>query len=461
MPKQYDILIIGGGFSGTTLACQLSRCCGREVAVAIVERSGSPGRGVAYRSRCSEHLLNVPAGNMSAFPERPDDFVEWLRKSNPSLAHSTEFVPRELFGRYVGEQLKRTLSETGIQLSWLKGEAIAIQQDEQQTTVQLLSGQTLATKYVILATGTFAPANPLPSLDQCLNYAKYAWSDGILEGLPDSGSVLLLGSGLTAIDQVLALHAAQFRGHVHLLSRRGLLPRMHKLEHKWTEKWTHDLPKTARGLLSTVRQEIRRAASDNIGWQGVIDSLRSSSNSVWQALPLEERKRFLRHVRPYWEAHRHRCAPQVQHVIDSLKKEDRLSVIAGRILDWRDEDGVSEVRYRSRSSGEELTLRVDRIVNCTGSEINFRELHDPLTRSLISRGLARPGALSLGLDVTEDGALVDVDGVPSKCLFAVGPLRKGCMWETTAVPEIRSQVKTLAACIADSIRQAMVEHGTH
>lgn len=451
MGTRYDVVIIGGGFSGTILACQLSRYCRREVTVAILERGGQPGRGVAYRSQCPEHLLNVPAGNMSAFPDHPTHFVEWLRESNPSLADSKEFVPRKLFGEYVGAQLERTLRETSLQINWIQGEAIAIQQDELQTTVQLLSGPKIAAKRVILATGSFPPADPLPSWKDCPNYAKYAWSDGVLEGMPNSGSVLLLGSGLTAIDQVLSLHAVQFKGHIYLLSRRGLLPRMHKLGHKWTEKWTYNLPKTARGLLSAVRQEIKQAISNDTDWPGVIDSMRPSSNSLWQALPLEERKRFLRHVRPYWEAHRHRCAPQVQCVLDTLTKEGRLSVLAGRVLGYCDELGVLKICYRSRSSGKESTLRVDRVVNCTGSEVDFRRLQDPLTRSLISQGLARPGVLSLGLDVAEDGALLDIDGIPSKHLFAVGPLRKGCVWETTAVPEIRAQVKTLAHHIAGLI----------
>jgi uncharacterized NAD(P)/FAD-binding protein YdhS len=130
METRYDVLIIGGGFSGTMLACQLGRHCRREVAVAILERNGQPGRGVAYRSQCSEHLLNVPSGNMSAFPDRPDHFVEWLTKRIPELARPNEFVPRRLFGQYVGEQLDSTLAETPLKLRWIGEEAFSIWQHE-------------------------------------------------------------------------------------------------------------------------------------------------------------------------------------------------------------------------------------------------------------------------------------------------------------------------------------------
>lgn len=450
MQTRYDVVIIGGGFSGTMLACQLGRHCGRDVAVAILERNGQPGRGVAYRSQCSEHFLNVPSGNMSAFPGRPDHFVEWLSKRLPELAGPTEFVPRWFFGQYVGEQLECTLAATPLKLCWIGEEAFSIERDESgEVVVRLLSGSKLRARYLVLATGSFPPADPLPLRQNGrLGYARYAWSDDALQGLPDLGSVLLLGSGLTAIDQVLALHATAFRGHIYMLSRRGLTSWEHNLGYNWPTNWTQSLPRTARGLLSAVRSEVRKATSSNSDWRAVIDSLRPDSQRIWQALPLEEQKRFLRHVRPYWEVHRHRYAPQVQRVLDKLQAGNRLRVIAGRVLECHHRSPVNEVRYRMRGSGQESTLQVDRIVNCTGPEADFRKVQDPLTRSLVLQGLARPDALSLGLDVDEDGALLDDAGIPSQNIFAMGPLRKGRLWETTAVPEIRVQAKTLAGRLA-------------
>jgi uncharacterized NAD(P)/FAD-binding protein YdhS len=450
MQSRYDVLIIGGGFSGTMLACQLGRHCSHELAVAILERNGQPGRGVAYGTQCSEHLLNVPAGNMSAFPDRPDHFVEWLGKSAPTLARPTEFVPRRLFGQYVGEQLDRTLAETSLKLSWIDGKAVAIHQDESKAiVVQLLSGSELAAKYVVLATGNFPPTDPLPLRRKISpSYVRYAWSDDVLRGLPDSGSILLLGSGLTAIDQVLALHTSSFKGHIYMLSRRGLLPCRHDTGNSCPPDWTRSLPQTARGLLSAVRLKVRHAKSNGSDWRAVIDSLRPNSHNIWQALPLAEQKRFLRHVRPYWEVHRHRYAPQVERVLIKLQAENQLTLIAGRVLACRCGPTGAEVRYRMRTTGKELTLRVDRIVNCTGSEADFRKLQNPLTQSLVSQGLARPDTLSLGFDVTEDGALIDGSGIPSQGLFAIGPLRKGRLWETTAVPEIRIQAEALGRLLA-------------
>jgi uncharacterized NAD(P)/FAD-binding protein YdhS len=447
---EYDVVIIGGGFSGTMVACQLGRRCGRELSIAIVERKGQPGRGVAYGSRCPEHLLNVPPGNMSAFPDQPDHFAQWLSERTPAPGSSSEFVPRKLFGQYIGEVLDRTLAETAMNLKWIEDEAFSVHiQEPGSLIVHLFSRSQLETKYVILATGNFPPGDPVPFGEHgSQTYARYAWSDDALRGLTDSGSILLLGSGLTAIDQVMSLYATAFRGHIYMLSRRGLMPCVHHLENSWPTEWTQTLPRTARGLVSAVRCEVRRANSNDSDWRAVIDSLRSNSQRIWQELPLQERKRFLRHVRPYWDVHRHRYAPDVQRVLDELKAHNGLSLIAGRVLQCRYDYHSAEVQYRTRATGEELTLRVNRIVNCTGPEADFRKLHDPLTRSLMQQGLARPDALSLGLDVAEDGALINAGGVPSETLFAIGPLRKGCLWETTAVPEIREQAQSLATRLA-------------
>ena len=73
-----DILVVGGGFSGTILAVHLLRQS-PSLSIAVMERDALPGRGLAYSSPHKFHLLNVPAGEMSALPEAPDDFLRWAR----------------------------------------------------------------------------------------------------------------------------------------------------------------------------------------------------------------------------------------------------------------------------------------------------------------------------------------------------------------------------------------------
>jgi uncharacterized NAD(P)/FAD-binding protein YdhS len=60
---------------------------------------------------------------------------------------------------------------------------------------------------------------------------------------------------------------------------------------------------------------------------------------------------------------------------------------------------------------------------------------------LLDAGLAAPGPLGLGL-------ATDPDGRCSEGVYALGALRRGELWETTAVPEIRVQADAIAATIA-------------
>ena len=75
-------------------------------------------------------------------------------------------------------------------------------------------------------------------------------------------------------------------------------------------------------------------------------------------------------------------------------------------------------------------------------------MRDPLVAAMRRDGLIRPDRLGLGLDTDEDGRLVSADGRTSRGLTLVGPLRKGMLWEHTAVPELRVEAKRVADRLA-------------
>ena len=88
------------------------------------------------------------------------------------------------------------------------------------------------------------------------------------------------------------------------------------------------------------------------------------------------------------------------------------------------------------------------MINCAGPNADYGRIRDGLIRSLLSKGLVRPDALSLGLDVTANCALLDREGAISRRLFAIGPVTRGAFWEMTAVPDIRQQAEFLAGRLA-------------
>lgn len=460
--QEFTVAVIGGGFAGVTLAAQLARHTGASFSIVVVEKSCLPGCGVAYGTKCSSHLLNVPAKDMSAFPEDREHFLRWAKSNYDRATEPCSFLPRKEYGRYLGTIFSEAVLSGGRpRLQWKRDEARALSPNgDGRMEIRLRSGTRILAEKVVFALGNFPSSDPslpgresasmrLASNPRLLDpYFPNPWSDATFDGVKCLSSVLLLGSGLSSMDVAIKLRHRGFVGTIHILSRRGLEPRSHKAHLRWPTFWNPRSPKCIRGLLRLVRDQVREAEQKGVDWRGVINSLRQATPQIWQSLPETEKRRFLRHVRPYWEVHRHRAAPDVAQFIDDQRSNGRIRLHAGRVTNYRENGPGVEITYRERKSGEESRLSVDRIINCTSPETDCRRLRDPLVAFLLAQGLVRPDPLFLGLDTSADGALIDKDGIISDSLYTVGPARKGNLWESTAVPEIREQVYQLVQHLA-------------
>ena len=446
--SSFSIAIIGGGFSGAVLAAQLLRRADRSFSVAVVEKTATVGRGLAYGTQCHSLLLNVRARNMSAFVDDPHHFLRWAQSNYDPATGPGSFLPRAVYGRYVESVLDQAEASAGkARLRWFRDEAVAVRPaGTGEMEVQLRSGRRLAADRIVLAQGNFPARDPLSAgeVKDESRYHRNPWSPGVFDDAESLGNVLLIGSGLTSIDVAIQLRVHRCRGTIHVLSRRGLFPQPHKATDAGPPFWNESSPRNMRGLLRLVRQEVAKAQPQGVQWQSVFDSLRPLVAPIWESLPDPEKRRFLRHVRPYWEIHRHRAAPEIAGIIESQISSGQMKVHAGRITNCREAGGLVEVTYLNRKTARRNDLRVDRVINCTGPETDYRGLDDPLIHSLLAGGLARPDSLFLGLDTSSDGALIDEAGHLSDCLYAIGPARKGTLWESTAVPELRGQIHKLA-----------------
>ena len=171
-----------------------------------------------------------------------------------------------------------------------------------------------------------------------------------------------------------------------------------------------------------------------VDWREVVTSIRHDTPALWQRLDTDERRRFLDHLRPYWETHRHRSSPETALGVAELIEAGRLHVIAGRLERLSDDGDAVLVTFSRRGTTTLESLRVGKVLNCTGPDTDLARVRDPLVAALRRDGLIRPDELGLGLDSDEDGRLIAADGRTSSRLSLVGPLRKGRLWENTAVP---------------------------
>ena len=449
------IAIIGAGFSGTTLAVHLLReAPPRLDRLYLLERAEGRVGGVAYRTQSASHTLNVPAGRMSAFDDDPDDFLRFVRRREPALTGGS-FVPRRLYGEYLAETLDDARRSSSLPLVRVAGEVVSVEHVTDGVELRLADRRRLGAGRAVLAIGNYPPSDPPVgdgSLFTSIRYARDPWAGDALERDPRE-DVLLVGTGLTMCDVALALRDGDQQGRIHAISRRGLLPQPHRLSakpppHLDRPETVDEWPSTAVGLLRGLRREVRDRTGDDVDWREVVTSIRADTPGLWQRLDADERRRFLRHARPYWETHRHRSSPEAAHAIEELVETGRLEVVAGSLEALAEADGVVLATFRRRGYGASETLRVGKVINCTGPDTDLTRVRDPLVVSLRDAGLIRPDGLGLGLDTDREGRVVAADGLVDERLTLVGPLRKGGLWEHTAVPELRVEAKRVADRLA-------------
>ncbi len=464
------IAIVGAGFSGTLVALHLLRRSPDWTRIMLIERNAQFGKGQAYGTGNASHLLNVPAGRMSAFHDRPDDFIAWLRRQHASSGgdacgpcpQADTFVPRRDFGAYVrhllNEELKRP--ELGDRLDLVRGDVRDIDTGQRPMRLSLDRGRMLDADMVVLAMGNFPPEPPsveTPDFYDSVFYRADPWAADALVGLSPADAVLLIGTGLTTVDAVVTLLDAGHTGPIHAISRRGLLPHRHGAHAGARPAEPLSYPTSITALSRMLRRETRGIVASGGDWHPAVDALRPFTTDVWQAMAAADRRRFLRHLRPWWDIHRHRLAHGVADRIDAARASGQLLVRAGRMRSFEVVDGVVRVTFRARGSIDAMEqLEVARVVNCAGPGADYDRITHPLARAMLRRGVVRPDPLRLGLDVSGTCAVIDEAGAISRRLFAVGPVTKGQFWEMTAVPDIRRQCEVLAAHLAGLVRPARV-----
>ena len=433
-----DVAIIGGGFSGTMAAAQLAR---RGIRSLLIDGSGRMGRGIAYSTAEPAHVLNVRAEVMSAWPEDLGDFARLVEAEGGS---AKDFSERRRFGRYLDDIL-REATENGL-VTPVESMAVSANLGKNGWSVVLDDSRILHSRALVLAIGNQEPA-PMDvaagiSPHRFINNPWGADARAADERLAHSERpVLLLGTGLTAVDHILALDANGHRGRIVALSRRGQLPRGH-LPYEPVPVEREEIP--FGNVLSLWRWLRRRAAHGS--WRAAVDAMRPHSSAIWQAFSEQEQKRFMRHARPWWNVHRHRIATEVAERIRELVAVGRLEVQAGRVRSMRETPGGVEVTVARRGAGkggaEKLETRIfDTVVNCTGPLGAMGRTRNPVLRQMIDAGLIAVDDLGIGLKVDER----DRAGT---AVWALGPLTKGKYWEIIAVPDIRGQAAEVAADIA-------------
>ncbi|PMY64048.1 MULTISPECIES: FAD/NAD(P)-binding protein [Pseudomonas] len=434
------LVIVGAGFSGVATAAQIMRSGCTGLQIILINRTRAMARGLAYGTNSPLHLLNASVGRMSALEDVPDDFLKFC-KSRQHGVDNASFVTRSLYGSYLNEVLDEAERlNPSVPLLRLVAEVTHLHPNGQGAQLNLSNGSTLKADHVVLAFGNFPPADCC-NLNKTLRSQTYLhnpWEAPIpLPPDPDS-AVLLLGTGLTAIDVALVLLQQGHRGPIHLLSRRGLMPLGH------LPIATPPLPRlvylgrgSPRRLMAKLRQLVKDYQHQGGDWRGVIDDLRPWVQKLWRAMDSAQQRQFLRHVQPWWDIHRHRLAPVTFQHFQQHLDSGQLVLHAGRLSNVALLGKALIVDFQRRRDQTTESLKVSKIINCTGPNIDIHLVDDPLVNTLREQGLISEAPCGLGILVDEQLRVQNQENQPTPWLSYVGPMLKAQYWEATAVPELR------------------------
>lgn len=426
--------------------------------ITIIDRNSSIGKGVAYSPYSQKHLLNVITAKMSAFPDRPNHFLDWVMKQEEYGNHDRElvansFLPRHLYGKYLSGLWEETIkaAETkGIKIAHIPALVTDIDLDKDLVKLTLSNGTTLDFNYGVIASGNNLPGNPSiknRSFFNSENYFQDPWQE---QCVANTGTqpILIIGNGLTMVDTVLALQENGFKGKIYSLSPKGfnILPHRHNgLKYN---KISLDLENelSLQQIVTLVNKHIKSVREFGVTAEPVIDSIRPYTHQIWKRLSDEEKKLFMSRLRHLWGVARHRIPLHIHDKIQALRIAGILDVIAGRLIDINEaEEGIA-VEYFDKKKNRIEQIEVSRVINCTGPETNFEKLPGSFLNKCLQKGILTQDILRLGITAdTETFNVTAPDGKKHDNLFTLGSHLKGELWESTAVSELRQQAEKLAA----------------
>jgi uncharacterized NAD(P)/FAD-binding protein YdhS len=437
-------------------AAQILRRASSSLKIVLVERRGAVGEGVAYSTRDPLHLLNVPAGKMSAWPDRPDDFLAWARRLHGNVL-ATDFLPRQLYAAYIRDTLldaSAAAEGTGRLTIAFDEVRRIVRRSEGGWMLHFERGESQRADAVVLAIGHCPPSDPFGQTwnGPRTRFIRDPWSPFATSPVRPNEAIVIVGRGLTAVDVVLSLTQQPRGAGITLVSFNGSLPQRHALvplPAADLRSLVSELVAEPGGLkiltlFRRLRKVVRELEAQGGDWRSVVDGLRPCTAELWRVMPSVERRKFLNRLRPFWEIHRHRTAPHVAERLRALLDNGQIRIIAGKFESAFAEGDEVRLAVRERGTRRRINLCAGWVVNCTGPTPSNRPESNSAIGSLLLRGEVRLDELGLGIETTLEGNAIAARSDKAADLFVVGALRKPELWESTAVPELREQAAEVA-----------------
>lgn len=452
MNTEYDLVIVGGGAAGLILLANIFEKATQPVSVVMINAGYPAGKGIAYSTNNSNHLLNVRVSRMSAFTHDANHFTKWiLSKPEYSDYHkdnlAERFVPRKMYGEYLEDLFQSLVNSDNknVSFSFINDEVIDLKKQGNSFEVVLKNAPFINSKKVVLCTGNQPPIS-LPGVSSIQSEKVFInpWDDKAVENIDQDKSVFIVGAGLTMVDTVISLIDQGFKNKIIVVSKHGAIPMAHPVVRVTVPHPEKAPASDIHEIYSDLKSRIR-SAIDHTEWhEPVLEAVRPFTQKIWQELPIEQKNRFLRHINHRWAKLRHRLPHEVHDMIQSLIDSNQIELYAGKLLNVQENQNDLTIDFFDKSSEKQVTVNAQRIINCIGPEGDFEKVDNPLLRNMLSHGLISKDPLALGFNATGDGRIIDKTGNVQDNLLTIGSGLRGILWESTAIPEIRVQAHEMA-----------------
>jgi len=452
-----EISIIGGGASGTLLVINLIKQYQTgKLTINLIEKDLSRfNRGIAYSTKDLSHLLNVRVEGMSIFPDEPEHFYNWLLSKDYKLESldKSSFVSRKIYGDYLTDNFIKYVNNknSNIIINIIQDEVTDVVPSLDKYEIQFLDSKNIKSDIVILAFGNITESEiNILKYKNVKNYYRSPWTTDFFDEIKSTDDILILGSGLTAIDVITTLHNKKHSGIIYSISRRGFRPISHELFSKYPDFSNEFLGKDLNGIFSIVKKHIKLSKENGYNIRSVIDSMRPYTPKLWKSFSESDKSRFLRHLNNMWNSIRHRLPNKTDDIINNLVSNGQLVFLTGNITEVNEGDILNVKINDKKFKIDNASINVNSIINCIGPESNYNKINMPLIKNMLKSSLIENTFNNISI-TTEDHLILNKGDYSSGNLFGIGPVLKGEFFESTAIPEIRVQAKNLASRILKTI----------
>ncbi|TNM61688.1 FAD/NAD(P)-binding protein [Aliirhizobium smilacinae] len=454
------IAIIGGGVTGAAVAYHLEKDKPGAAQIVIFEPRQAIGKGLAYDTSDPVHRINVPATRMSILPDDPDHFTRWVEATSvladdPAATRpdGNVFPRRSVFGDYVFSNLKPLLDAGTI--CHVHSAVAQVDKREERWHLTSDNGDVLLADILVIATTHPAPVSPARLANALAGHPRFIedpTASDALAPIRKDDRVLVVGNGLTSADVIASLKQRGHRGKITAISRRGLRSRGHAPFPQEPFGEFLSPPSTrASALVARIRAAIRAAADEGLTWHAVLDQLRAQGSAMWSHLPVAERRRIVRHLRPYWDVHRFRIAPQVEDVLDEDIVAGKLEILAASVDQAEIEGDVIHVLIKRRGQEQTEKREFDALIVTTGPAHGRLLSSQDWLHHLGEEGHLHIDPTGLGLACNEQAQALKADGTADRSLFIAGPLARGQFGELMGFPQVPEHAVFVAKLIAANL----------